>query len=68
MKSRRRKRLSPLLLNLLVGDFGKCKVVIMRLEAMEGEWAHVSLERSCMMLGISYFENSRLPLELDLVS
>ena len=31
----------------------------MRLEAMEGEWAHVSLARFCMMLGISYFENSR---------
>jgi len=37
MRSRGRKMLCPVFLNLFVGDFGKCKVVIMRLEAMEGE-------------------------------
>jgi len=45
------------LLDLFVRTWKKMfKVVIVKLEAMEGEWDHVSLERICMMLG---FENLR---------
>jgi len=45
------------LLDLFVGTCKKMfKVVIVKLEVMEGEWDHVSFERICMMLG---FENSR---------